>query len=268
MKQKIFTLLALFACVLTASAQGFTVKDVEMVPGSNQYKINLDLNAAATFIGCSFSIALPEGVTPVMTTATLPTDVEGQAATEQQVVKCDLSSDFNGTGTYVFSHQDGDVYKFVVLPTTAPAYLTAGTVMSVYVQGPGEVTFPTTAVLSGEGKNYPVAKNGTAADIVFAYSNGSSVVDLPVPTPIIVNFLTYKLGDANGDAKTNIVDYDAVANTIMGSKPVGFIEIAADVDNNDKINIADYDGVANIILTGSVTGSSSAPAFVNEIEPE
>lgn len=231
MKQKIFTLLALFACVLTASAQGFTVKDVEMVPGSNQYKINLDLNAAATFIGCSFSIALPEGVTPVMTTATLPTDVEGQAATEQQVVKCDLSSDFDGTGTYVFSHQDGDVYKFVVLPTTAPAYLTAGTVMSVYVQGPGEVTFPTTAVLSGEGKNYPVQTVGAASNIVLAYNTGSGLMDLPL-SDIPVNFLAYKLGDANADAVIDTKDASLVVTKYLG-KPIPdgtkLVEIAADI---------------------------------------
>ena len=272
MKQKFFTLLALFACVLTASAQSFTVKDVEMVPGSGQYKINLDLPADATFLGASFSITLPDGVTPVMESKDLPNEAGG--TTEQSVVKCDLSSEFQTAGTYVFSNQVGEtnVYKFVVLPTTAAASLKAGTVMSVYVQGPGDVEFPTSIT----SENYPVQKAGSASDIVLAANVSTQLVDVPVPN-IAVNFNTYKLGDTTKSGGVDVDDYMNVASFILyPSTPTDFQKHAADVTGESGIpdgviDVDDYMGVASIILYGNVNGSSSAPKLIkneNEIEPE
>lgn len=247
MKQKFFTLLALFACVLTASAQSFTLKDVEMVPGSGQYKINLDLAADATFLGASFSINLPEGVTPVMETKDLPNEAGG--TTEQSVVKCDLSSEFQTAGTYVFSNQVGEtnVYKFVVLPTTAAASLKAGTVMSVYVQGPGDVEFPASPVITGAGKNYPVQKAGSASDIVLAANVSTQLVDVPVAN-IAVNFNTYKLGDANGDAIIDPADATATLNAYVDNTPEGFIEIAADANKDAIVDPADATKVLNVYV--------------------
>lgn len=254
MKQKFFTLLALFACVLTASAQSFTVKDVEMVPGSGLYKINLDLAADATFLGASFSINLPAGVTPVMETKDLPNEAGG--TTEQSVVKCDLSSEFQTAGTYVFSNQVGEtnVYKFVVLPTTAAASLKAGTVMSVYVQGPGDVEFPASPVIEGTGKNYPILKEGSASDIVLAANVSTQLVDVPVD-PIDVNFNTYKLGDANGDAKIDTKDASLAVTKYLGKTiETKFVEVAADITGgtegapDGKVDTKDASKMVSIYL--------------------
>lgn len=254
MKKKIFTLLALFACVLSASAQGFTVKDVEMVPGSRQYKINLDLNTAATFVGCSFSISLPAGVTPVMETKVLPADNETEGTKEQSVVKCDLSSDFDGTDTYVFSNLKDGKYNFVVLPTKAPANLKPGTVMSVYVQGPGEVTF-TDGVAS-------VDKTGKAADIVFAANVSSQLVDVSL-ADVSVPFKTYRLGDVKKDGNVNVDDYLGVAGLILKNEYSALGDVKAPIG---VLNVDDFLGVANIILGGSV--SAPVMKIENEIEPE
>lgn len=248
MKQKFFTLLALFACVLTASAQSFTLKDVEMVPGSGQYKINLDLAADATFLGASFSINLPEGVTPVMESKELPNEAGG--TTEQSVVKCDLSSEFQTAGTYVFSNQVGEtnVYKFVVLPTTAAASLKAGTVMSVYVQGPGDVEFPASPVIEGTGKNYPVLKEGSASDIVLAANVSTQLVDVSVPN-IAVNFNTYKLGDANGDGGVDVGDANAILNDVVDNTPASFVAVAANANRSeDGVEVGDANKVLNFVV--------------------
>ena len=75
----------------------------------------------------------------------------------------------------------------------------------------------------------------------------------------------YKNGDANGDNKVSVPDAVSIVNSILGNRPIDFVEVAANVNDdvdelgNAMISITDAVGVVNIILNN---GEASAPVMV------
>ncbi len=57
------------------------------------------------------------------------------------------------------------------------------------------------------------------------------------------------LGDVNGDANINVIDYVTTASYILERYPQPFIFDAADIDKNGTITVNDLVGVASIILS-------------------
>ena len=70
----------------------------------------------------------------------------------------------------------------------------------------------------------------------------------------ILTVISYIPGDISGEGEVDVSDYIGVANFIMGDKPEGFIEAAADVNKDKVVDVSDYIGVANIILYGNIYG--------------
>ena len=64
----------------------------------------------------------------------------------------------------------------------------------------------------------------------------------------------YLTGDATGDGVVDVSDYIGIANYILGNKPEGFNEKAADVNQDGVVDVSDYIGVANLILYGNING--------------
>ncbi len=257
MKKKIFTLLALFAGVLSANAQGVTIKSVEMVP-DGEAKINLELSAAASFLGCSFDLNLPDGVTPVMAEVSMPTE-NSDADVAQTMVKYEMGSSFDAIEkTYVFSKVDGQKVTFLVFPKTkiaSPVACAAGTIMTVFVKAPA------TAVPDGKTS---IELAGSAKNILL--SDGSKDI---AASDLAIAFNTYRSGDINGDGKRNGSDYDVIADIILEKKSAtDFIARAGDLNGDGKINGSDYDFVADIILEKKSINAPELKLEGNEIEPE
>lgn len=85
-----------------------------------------------------------------------------------------------------------------------------------------------------------------------------------------LNIAAISRGDVNGDGETDVADFIAIANYILGTMPENFDEAAADVDSDGSIDVADFIAVANIILTtseGAASAKAFAPATVASWEP-
>ena len=57
--------------------------------------------------------------------------------------------------------------------------------------------------------------------------------------PIDVNFLTYKLGDANGSGGTDTGDAVAVLKKVGSKNPNPFKEVPADANKDNKVDTGD-----------------------------
>lgn len=238
MKQKFFTLLALFACVLTASADNsVTVKSVEMAPGA-QAKVNLELTNDVAFKGYSFSLTLPTGVSAVTETRALPTETS-DTPSDQEVVKVAFTDRQAADNFYVFSNVNGQKVDLLVLPKPEAAQAIAagtGLVMSVFVTVPAE-----TAVT---GIPYDEA-TGAIGDIVFTDGNQ----DTDMAGNDALKFQTYRLGDANGDGAVDVADANAVLNDVVDNRPTSFIEVAANANKSeDGVEVGDANKVLNFVV--------------------
>ena len=253
MKKKIFTLVALFACALGASAANtVTVKSVEMAPGA-QAKVNLELTNDVAFKGYSFSLTLPTGVSAVTETRQLPTEANA-TPTDQEVVKVAFTDRQAAANFYVFSKVDGQKVNFFVLPN--PSAVKAidageGVIMSVFVKVPDE-----TAVT---GTPYDEVA-GAIGDIVFT----EGTADTPMDGNNALKFRTYRLGDSNGDGIIDPADATATLNAYVGSTPDGFIESAADSNKDTIVDPADATKVLNVYVGNAVMAPQIAAPVVDE----
>ena len=251
MMKKIFTLLALFAGVLSASATDqVTVKTVDMAPGAKA-TVNIELASEVAYSGYSFSLTLPDGLSAVTETRNLPTETNA-TPTAQEVVKVAFTDRQAADNFYVFTKVSGQKVNFVVLPKPeAIKAIPAGTgiIMGVFVEA------PTTAVPAGEIK---ISKTGSVDNIVF--TDGKADANMAAVSSLA--FDTYRLGDTTKSGGVDVNDYLDVAGLILSAQ----YSAVGDVTQDGVVNVNDYLGVASIILTGSV----SAPALEieNEIEPE
>ena len=238
MKKKIFTLVALFACALGASAANtVTVKSVEMAPGA-QAKVNLELTNDVAFKGYSFSLTLPTGVSAVTETRQLPTELNA-TPTDQEVVKVEFTDRQAAANFYVFSKVDGQKVNFFVLPNpSAVKAIEAGTgvIMSVFV------TVPDGTAVTGTPYDESI---GAIGDIVFT----EGTADTPVDGNNSLKFDTYRLGDANGDGTVDVADANAILNDIVDNTPANFIEAAANANKNeDGVEVGDANKVLNFVV--------------------
>lgn len=82
----------------------------------------------------------------------------------------------------------------------------------------------------------------------YSISFASQSVQGVPSSPVVLNFVPFTPGDANGDGKINVGDISMMVNFILGKPVTGFIQSAADLDGNGKINVGDISAVVNIIL--------------------
>lgn len=263
MKKKIFTLLALFAGVLSASADDqVTVKSVEMVP-NGESKVNIELASAVAYKGYSFSLTLPDGITPVAPTTdeekalqTLPTETAGVTTTA--AVKVAFTNRQAADNFYVFSKVTGQKIDFVVLPKDNTAHSIAagaGVIMGVYVKAPDKAV---------EGA---ICDNAAGKVEKVVFTDGTADKDMAAIDPLAFN--TYRSGDINGDGKRNGSDYDLIADIILEKKSADdYVGRAGDLNGDGKINGSDYDFVADIILEKKSINAPELAQPENEIEPE
>lgn len=105
---------------------------------------------------------------------------------------------------------------------------------------------------SGENVTFKVYVKSTNMEVdVKDYSisfASQSVQGLP-SSPVVLNFVPYTPGDANGDGEINVGDVSAMINYIIGTPAAGtFIPAAADVNGDGEINVGDLSAVINIII--------------------
>ena len=68
-------------------------------------------------------------------------------------------------------------------------------------------------------------------------------------SPVVLNFVPFTPGDANGDGEINVGDVSAMVNYIIGTPATGtFIPAAADLNGDGEINVGDLSAVINIII--------------------
>ena len=141
MKKKIFTLLALFACVLSASAQTtstLAVKDAYVLSGGTG-TINLELNNPdETYVGYSFTLTLPAGIVPQIEMKDL-LDAETETTKPTEVVKADMGTRHAATHalrTNITVNGDGTrTIGFVVLSGSSDIIKDkSGVLMQIYVE--------------------------------------------------------------------------------------------------------------------------------------
>lgn len=141
MKKKIFTLLALFACVLSASAQTtstLAVKDAYVLSGGTG-TINLELNNPdETYVGYSFTLTLPAGIVPQTEMKDL-LDAETNTTKPTEVVKADMGTRHAATHalrTNITVNGDGTrTIGFVVLSGSSDIIKDkSGVLMQIYVE--------------------------------------------------------------------------------------------------------------------------------------
>lgn len=141
MKKKIFTLLALFACVLSASAQTtstLAVKDAYVLSGGTG-TINLELNNPdETYVGYSFTLTLPAGIVPQIEMKNL-LDAETNTTKPTEVVKADMGTRHAATHalrTNITVNGDGTrTIGFVVLSGSSDIIKDkSGVLMQIYVE--------------------------------------------------------------------------------------------------------------------------------------
>lgn len=79
----------------------------------------------------------------------------------------------------------------------------------------------------------------------------------------------YKNGDANGDDVVSIIDAVSVVDCILGNRPEGFIEEAANTNDDEGISIIDAVGVVDIILNeSSSNGARQNPIVQQAHDPD
>jgi hypothetical protein len=79
----------------------------------------------------------------------------------------------------------------------------------------------------------------------------------------------YKNGDANGDDEVSIIDAVSVVDCILGNRPEGFIEEAANTNDDEGISIIDAVGVVDIILDESGgNGARQDPIIQQAQDPD
>lgn len=141
MKKKIFTLLALFACVLSASAQTtstLAVKDAYVLSGGTG-TINLELNNPdETYVGYSFTLTLPAGIVPQTEMKDL-LDAETNTTKPTEVVKANMGTRHAATHalrTNITVNSDGTrTIGFVVLSGSSDIIKDkSGILMQIYVE--------------------------------------------------------------------------------------------------------------------------------------
>lgn len=261
MKKKIFTLLALFACVLSASAENtVTVKSVEMAPGA-QAKVNLELTNEIAFKGYSFSLTLPAGVSAVTETRQLPTEANA-TPTDQEVVKVEFTDRQKADNFYVFSKVDGQKVNFFVLPNpNAVKAIEAGSgvIMSVFV------TVPDGTAVTGTPYDESI---GAIGDIVFT----EGTADTNIAGNNSLKFDTYRLGDANGSGGTDTGDAVAVLKKVGSKNPNPFKEAPADANKDTKIDTGDAVKILKFVggkdTLAPKADTPDVPEYDETIEPE
>ena len=68
------------------------------------------------------------------------------------------------------------------------------------------------------------------------------------------NVNNYLLGDVNGDGEVDAVEFNMIANKILGYSQDGFIRAAADINGDNEVDAIDFNMIANKILYGSFSG--------------
>ena len=77
-----------------------------------------------------------------------------------------------------------------------------------------------------------------------------SVQGLP-SSPVVLNFVPFIPGDADGNKKINIFDAVAIVDYILSPETTTINVKAADIDKNNKVNIFDAVAVVDIILNNN-----------------
>ena len=65
-------------------------------------------------------------------------------------------------------------------------------------------------------------------------------------------------GDANGDGVVDAVDFNMIANEILGYHQDNFDRVAADINGDNEIDAIDFNMIANKILYGSFSGEQGS----------
>ncbi len=77
-----------------------------------------------------------------------------------------------------------------------------------------------------------------------------SVQGMP-SSPVVLNFVPFIPGDADGNKKINIFDAVAIVDYILSPETTTINVKAADIDKNNKVNIFDAVAVVDIILNNN-----------------
>jgi hypothetical protein len=105
---------------------------------------------------------------------------------------------------------------------------------------------------SGENVTFKVYVKSTNMEVDvkdYSISFASQAVQGMPSSPVVLNFVPYTPGDANGDGEINAADLALIRNLILG-RPIttAFIEAAADANGDGEVNAADLALTRNKIL--------------------
>ncbi|MBO4641669.1 MAG: leucine-rich repeat protein [Bacteroidaceae bacterium] len=180
-----------------------------------------------------FDLYLPEGLTVVANE-----DNELMTASKERINK------FN---YFISSIQADGALRLLAQATTTnvPA-------------GDGEICTITVNVSEDmEEGDYPLVFKG----IRMTEQNNTNHAPDPNIVQTKLTISSYILGDANGDRDVDAIDFNMIANDILGYSQSNFNRKAADINGDGDVDAIDFNMIANKILYGSFSG------IQNSMEP-
>ena len=121
--------------------------------------------------------------------------------------------------------------------------------------GDGEICTITVNVSEDmEEGDYPLVFKG----IRMTEQNNTNYAPNPNIVQTKLTIFSYILGDANGDRDVDAIDFNMIANDILGYSQSDFNKRAADINGDGDVDAIDFNMIANKILYGSFSGIQSS----------
>lgn len=154
-------------------------------------------------------------------------------------MQCDVSSSITIKGVVLNNSRNGGDHTLsyynnkilIVSPTLKTFKGSDGTLFSINLH-----TNSTTAGKVG---------NITLSDIIMSTTDGAGIFRQGCTVPV---YMTYLIGDANGDGSVDAADYVVTCNTIALRPVTTFFQDAANVNQDSHLDVSDLVGITRIAL--------------------